>query len=322
MSADPLDVIVLANRDKPEVIAAMGRLRSLLDGKATIVGEYDVASLDQCKANELPEAELALVLGGDGTLLSQARCLIDREITLLGINFGKLGFLAEFSLESLAQHWPRIADRSMPTTDRLVLDVFAYGPDAPKWGYTDTDSDCATDTAGKQLTSMPEPMFQSVAINDAVITAGEPFRMIELEMAIDPSIARAGGVHFAGDGVIVSTPSGSTAYNLASGGPILSPGVEGMCIAAICPQSLAFRPIVLNAQCDIWLTVRRANPGTTLMLDGQTSCQLDLGQQVHIRRHERTIRLMHNPDLSYWSMLAGKMHWAARPRREHLGEGI
>ncbi|HEX7010748.1 MAG TPA: NAD(+)/NADH kinase, partial [Phycisphaeraceae bacterium] len=183
---------------------------------------------------------------------------------------------------------------------RMMIDVAAYPPGAPEWGGNGEP--------------MPQPLFRSVAMNDAVITAGPPYRMIELELAIEPSVSRTSATRFAGDGVIVATPSGSTAYNIAAGGPIVSPGIDGLCVTAICPQSLAFRPIVYSASSDTWVAVHRANAGTTLVIDGQISCRLEVGQQVLIRRHDQSLQLVHNPSLSYWQMLASKMHWAARPR--------
>ena len=95
---------------------------------------------------------------------------------------------------------------------------------------------------------------------------------------------------------------------------IVSPGIDGLCVTAMAPHSLSFRPIVYNANCETWVAVRRANPGTTLVLDGQLSCNLTVGQQVAVRKHATSLLLVQNPELNYWKMLAKKMHWAARPR--------
>jgi NAD+ kinase len=158
-------------------------------------------------------------------------------------------------------------------------------------------------------------VFRSVAMNDAVVTAGPPYRMIELGLVIEPITPSTRATRFAGDGLIISTPSGSTAYNLASGGPIVSPGVDALTVTPICPQSLAFRPIVISAAHDVWLALHSVNTGTTLVIDGQESCSLHADQQVRVSRHPSTVCLIHNPDYNYWSMLAEKMQWAARPRR-------
>ena len=294
-------VIILANRGKPPVTEALCAFRPWLAEHATIVAEPDIVALTQDSAAQLPAADLALVLGGDGTMLALARRLVETGVPLLGINFGKLGFLAEFSLDDVMRHWRRIAAGQCRMTDRLMIHVFVFDVDAPRWGGSD---------------ALPEHKFHRVAMNDAAITAGPPFRMIEMELAIEPETDRTSATTFAGDGVVVSTPSGSTAYNLATGGPIVSPGVEALSVTAICPQSLAFRPIVFGAKCDVWVRVARANAGTTLVIDGQESVKLNTGEQVLIRRHEKALHLVHNPDLNYWMMLARKMRWAATPRRE------
>ncbi|XAL99619.1 NAD(+)/NADH kinase [Phycisphaeraceae bacterium D3-23] len=259
-------------------------------------------------AKALPDADLALILGGDGTVLSQARALVDRGIPMLGINFGKLGFLAEFTIDSVKAHWDAIVAGRCRVSDRIMLQVTVYAEGTPLWG--------GANGGGDEPTRMPEPVFSGLALNDAVINAGEPFRMVEIELIIEPTWSRQSATTFLGDGVVVSTPSGSTAYNLSAGGPIVSPGIDGLCVAPLNPQSLAFRPIVFSGGCDAWMALHRANPGTTLVLDGQVSIRLEVGQQVRVTKHTQTFKLIHNPELSYWSMLANKMHWAARPRRD------
>jgi len=291
-------VLILANHSKEQVRDALGGLRDWLSARATIVGDVDTCQMSPRKAAELPEADLALILGGDGTFLSQARALIDRDVQLLGINFGKLGFLAEFTIDSVKTHWDAIIGGRCRTTDRNMLDIAVFPIDSPRNGYG----------------QMPGPVFTSVAMNDVVVTAGPPYRMIELGLAIEPEAAETRATRFSGDGLIISTPSGSTAYNIAAGGPVVSPGVNALTVTPICPQSLSFRPIVFDAHCDIWLRLHSVNAGTTLVIDGQVSFSLEAGQQVKVVRHPHTVCLIHNPDYNYWSMLAEKMQWAARPR--------
>ena len=294
-------LIILANRDKRMVTEALESFRPWLAERAVVVAEPSIRELDRHLADQLPEADYALVLGGDGTLLAQAREIVDLDIPIVGVNFGKLGFLAEFSLSELKRHWHLLENGEFKVSERMMLSVSVYEPEVPEWGTG--------------LEALPEPGFKCLALNDAVITAGRPFRMVELELAIDPRELRTRATTFSGDGVIVSTPSGSTAYNLAAGGPIVSPGIEAMCITPICPHSLAFRPIVISAASDVWIRAAQANEGTTLVIDGQQSIHLASGEQVHIERHVKRIRLVQNPELNYWKMLAQKMRWAARPRR-------
>jgi NAD+ kinase len=292
-------VIILANRAKLPVTEALSTFRPWLQKRATIVAEPDITALDRAAVNALPAADLAVVLGGDGTILALARRLVDTGVPLLGINFGKLGFLAEFKLEDVHRHWDLIAAGKCRMSHRLMIGVFVFDATAPRWGGEG---------------DLPAHAFHRVAMNDAVVTSGPPFRMIELELAIEPEAARTNATTFSGDGVVVSTASGSTAHSLATGGPIISPSVEALSVTAICPQSLAFRPIVFSADCDVWLRLTRANEGTTLVIDGQESVKLKAGEQILIRRHAPALHLIHNPDLNYWMMLARKMRWAATPR--------
>lgn len=293
-------LIILANHNKPLVTESLGGVRPWLESRAKIVAEPDITRLTPDVAATLPPADLALILGGDGTLLAQARLLADLGIPVLGVNFGKLGFLAEFSLDDLRRHWDLIVSGQCRTSRRMLLDVTVH--EVPSEGCAESPE------------RWPAAKFESIAVNDAVITAGPPFRMIELEITIDPGPRQASAATFTGDGVIVSTPSGSTAYNLAAGGSIVSPDVDAMGITPICPHTLALRPIVVKADAGICLRVHRANEGTTLVIDGQIPQRLQSGEQVFIRRHERALLLVHNPDLSYWEMLARKLHWAVRPR--------
>ncbi|MCC6680595.1 MAG: NAD(+)/NADH kinase [Phycisphaeraceae bacterium] len=282
-------VLILANRSKEPVREAVRRLRPWLEQRAEVVGEVNTAEVTHETAGQLPGADLGLILGGDGTMLHQARMLIERDLPLLGINFGKLGFLAEFSIESFMRHWDCIVEGKCPSSDRLML-------------------------AAEVLEDGDQSLFSAVAMNDVVINAGQPFRLIELGLSIrPPHDAEPTVLH--SDGVVVSTPSGSTAYNLSAGGPIISPGIEGFCITAICPYTLAARPIVAPADCQVLLQLNRANAGTQLVIDGQETYNLMAGQRVLVRRHDRRVRLIHNPDYNYWQMLAHKMRWAAPPQR-------
>jgi len=310
--ADRSRVLLLCNRSKPHVDEALESFVPWLEDHAEVVGNYDTREMTPDMADTLPAADLAIVLGGDGTLLSQARIMVELGVPILGINFGKLGFLAEFSVEDVKKHWQLIASGKSRVSERIMLEVAVYPAGAPQWGgLNGNDAGRADNTPD----AMPEPVFTGTALNDAVINAGPPFRMLEIELIIEPQWSRESATTFAGDGVVISTPSGSTAYNLSAGGPIISPGIDGMCVSALNPQSLAFRPIVFSGQCDAWMVLHRANQGTSLVLDGQASTPLGVGQQVQIKKYAKTLSLNHNPVLSYWSMLAQKMHWAARPRR-------
>jgi len=300
-------ILLLSNRTKPHVEEALVSLRPWLAQRAEVLGDFDTRDVPGMPLANIAKADLAIVLGGDGTLLSQARVMVELGVPILGINFGKLGFLAEFTVEQLQKHWDVIVSGRARVSKRIMLEVAVYPVGAPQWG--------GHNGSNGGPAQMPRPIFTGTAVNDAVIVAGPPYRMVEIELIIEPQWSRKSATTFTGDGMVISTPSGSTAYNLSAGGPIISPGIDGMCVAALNPQSLAFRPIVFSGQCDAWMVLHKANPGTSLVLDGQASTPLAVGQQVQVKKYDKTLSLIHNPDLSYWSMLSQKMHWAARPTR-------
>ncbi len=280
-------VLLIANRNKPAVVEALRTFRPWIEehaGQLTLIDSYDESPIPA------GIADFALVLGGDGTMLGQARKLVDSNLPVVGVNFGKLGFIAPFSIEDVQSRWDDLAAGRFVISHRTMLEAYtADAADGP---------------------------FHSLAMNDCVITAGPPFRMIELELAIHRDGSAASSTVFAGDGVIVSTATGSTAYNLAAGGPIVAPDVDAFVITPICPHTLAFRPIVVNAQDRITLKVHRANPGTTVVVDGQISSPLQAGATLQVTAHPKRLRVVMNPRSGYWNTLAAKMQWAVRPRFE------
>jgi len=230
------------------------------------------------------EADLAVVLGGDGALLSQARRVVDRVLPLVGVNFGRLGFLAAFDWHSLQEQASVVFGPNPPIVEHMVLSAAIH------------------DTGTK-------PGKSDIAINDCVITAGPPFRMIELALHIDGEQ----GPILSGDGVIVSSSVGSTAHNVSAGGPIVHPTLEAMIITPNAAHSLAARPLVLDGQSTLTIDVIRANEGTTLILDGQLTRPLRAGQAVTISKDKRKARFVANPASTYWQVLQQKLHWAALP---------
>lgn len=293
---------IFANRKMVQVNSALKKFLPWLGERAKIVADPDIESVTRENASDLPKADMALVFGGDGTLLAQARKIVDQEVPIIGINFGKLGFLAEFTIDDLKKHWDEVTQLQCPVSQRLLIELSVYDDTVPRWG----------NGTWKEF----KPILRTVALNDVVVMAGPPFRMIDLDLAIDPKVHGSHTTQFTADGVIVSTPSGSTAYNLSAGGPIISPGIDAIGITPLCPHSLAFRPIIVNAESNIWFHLMRVNEGTTLVIDGQDSISIKAGQQILVRGYEHSLKLVQNPDITYWQMLAKKLNWAARPRRK------
>lgn len=288
-----MKIVVVANCSKPIVRQAVDELVPWMSQRCNVVSVDMDSDVDLTQI----DAEVILIFGGDGTLLSTARRLHGRQIPMMGVNFGRLGFLASFTPGQFKEHFERLVAKKLPTTSRLVLEASVVD------GAVKCDLSDMADVIAKRK-------FVATTLNDAVITAGPPFRMIELLVgpATDP------GVRFLGDGMIVSTPSGSTAYSMSAGGPILSPTIEAICMTPICPQSLSFRPIVISSQNKLLMTARRVNEGTTLVCDGQERTILKAGDHIIVQRALKDVLLIENPDAREWRTLAEKLNWAASPQ--------
>lgn len=285
-------LFIVANTAKPAVAEALERLRPWLAQRVELTGVEANGRNDLSRV----EADLVLILGGDGTLLSVARRLCGRQVPLMGVNFGRLGFLSSFTPDNFQAHLERHLRQPLPVRPRMMLEASVL-PAGVKCDPADCD----------RLRS--DRRFVATALNDAVVTAGPPFHMIELEISADSEA----GVRYFGDGVIVSTSSGSTAYNVSAGGPIISPNVDAFCITPICPHSLSFRPVVISSRSTVAITGVRVNPGTTLFCDGQASTQLAAGEKVIVQRSEHDLLLIEDPDARQWRSLAEKLNWAAGP---------
>ena len=275
-----MKALLIVNREKPEAGRTADAIRAVIARHAESL---------ELAASEDPLApgtlfDIAVVVGGDGTLIAQTRRLLEHGKPIVGVNAGRLGFLAEFDAADLERHAALIFGAKPPLRERMLLAVeIAHAGGSREFG---------------------------TAINDAVITAGSPHRMIEMSLKVDADDA---GVDIIGDGVIIATPTGSTAYSASAGGPIVHPDVGGVTITPICAQSLAFRPVVVRSTDDIALVMRRVNEGTCVVLDGQLQLALGRGDTLRARQHERKALFVANPSNRYWDALRSKMRWAAPP---------
>ncbi|MHC4741127.1 MAG: NAD(+)/NADH kinase [Planctomycetota bacterium] len=289
-------LVIFGDPKKGPVAKAIDEFTAFAKNKAKILAVYNIdrnkegpgGTPQQKDAREqasiLKESDYALVFGGDGSIISTGRNLSGASLPVIGVNLGKLGFLAEFNVTELEEHFDQIISGDVLIEKRMVLG-------------------CHVLTGGSE-------QFNSSAINDVFITAGPPSRMIELNISVDGQLL-AGCVS---DGLIVSTPTGSTAYNLSAGGPIVSPKVEAIVITAICPHSLSFRPIVINANSTVEVVGVRLNEGTTVSIDGQVSRALSEKDVVRIAREDGDFLIVNNPLRSRWDTLATKLSWAEKPK--------
>lgn len=285
----PRSTLLLVNADKPEAREAAAEVRALIARHGKLAAELPAD--DSPLPEEARTADLVVVLGGDGTLLGQSRRCLEMDVPVLGVNFGRVGFMAEFDLAALSSQAAHLFGRGQ-------LRTHSYGLIEAEL----TNGEGESERLG-------------LAINEVVITAGPPYRMLQLDLTINGRV----GPILNGDGLIVSTPLGSTAYNLSAGGPIVSPMVDVWAITPIAAFSLSFRPIVMTAHGRLEVYLSRANgeesgEGSTIVIDGQVQRRVRTGDRVVLTRHGREIRFVSNSAADYWSRLIGKLGWAAPPR--------
>jgi NAD+ kinase len=224
--------------------------------------------------------DLAIVVGGDGTLLTAARSLADAGIPIVGVNLGRLGFLVDVLPQTMTQRLEEILSGAYVEDQRLLVEAEVR-------------------REGELLQSSP-------ALNDVVMRIKNIVRMIEFETWINGefvNIQRA-------DGVVVSTPTGSTAYALSGGGPILHPELDALLLMPICPHTLSSRPIVVNADNEIDLVIcNNVRETGQVVSDGQNNIDVVAGDSIRIRRREKPIRLLHPANYDYYHILREKLHW-------------
>ncbi len=229
--------------------------------------------------------DLIIIVGGDGTLLHAARELAPADVPLLGINLGRLGFLVDISPDHMEAHLDHILAGEYHADARAMLDV-----------ATDGTRGCA--------------------VNDIVVHKWNSVRMIELETWIDGQFVNAQR----SDGVIVSTPTGSTAYALSGGGPLVHPGLDALLLVPICPHALSNRPLVIGGDSEIELRIRDyEHEQVRLTCDGQINLPLAEGQAIHIRRSEHRLRLLHPCGYDHFNILRAKLGWASQGRADSAG---
>ncbi len=235
----------------------------------------------------LPLADIAIALGGDGTMLRTARYLAPHAVPLFGINSGGLGFLSGSDASDLRRNLQVVLDGGFELEERWMIVVEVYRGDKKTFG-------------------------PHIALNDCVIRCGDQARAITLK-AYSADLFLA---NYFGDGLIVSTPTGSTAYALAAGGPVVDPRLNALLVAPICPHTLTQRPLIIPAEHPLSVRLAQRNvherPMALMSLDGQLGCSLKLGQEVRMRRYEKPFRLLLNPKRSYFEILRRKLKWGER----------
>ena len=285
---------IIAKKNKPETITIAGDLAEWLrTKKVEVYIEEEMGKLlsqtrsqhywKSIKREEIStDIEMIVVLGGDGTLLSVARQVWNKNIPILGVNLGGLGFLTEITLNELYPVLEKVLRNDFEINEREVLNAGVI-------------------RNGKRI-------VEFIVLNDAVINKGALARIIDLETTINGEYLST----FRSDGLIISTPTGSTAYNLSAGGPIVYPSLHTIIITPICPHTLTIRPIIIPDDVKIRALLKSRDEEVTLTLDGQQGFGLEFEDVVEVGKAEGHILLIKSPYRQYFELLREKLKWGER----------
>ena len=256
-------------------IASIGKPHE--EAKRVDAENYNIDAVEAEKFQS--EADLIVVLGGDGTMISTARLIGNREVLVLGINYGSLGYLTEFRIEEMFAALEEILAGNYEIDRRVMLE--------------------AEHRRGEEL------LGKGRVLNDVVINKAALARIIEIEVNLNGLFVN----DFRADGLIVATPTGSTAYNLSAGGPIVYPSMNAVVLTPICPFTLTNRPIVVPDGAEINLRLKNQSDGVALTLDGQIGYSMKAGDSVSIRKSPTTFNLVQPPNRNYFDVLRNKLKW-------------
>ncbi|HXM51291.1 MAG TPA: NAD(+)/NADH kinase [Pyrinomonadaceae bacterium] len=282
---------VVVKPHEPDALDTLCRLTEWLNQKGIqLVGQAEIAheQIEQrtgCAVKIVPDDQLAssvdliLVLGGDGTMIATARMIGDAEVPVIGVNYGGLGYLAEFPIEELFAALDSILSGQYKVQRRVMLAIELW--------------------RGEEL------ITRNRVLNDVVVNKSALARIIEIEAYLDSQFVNL----FRADGLIVATPTGSTAYNLSAGGPVLYPSMNAVVITPICPFTLSNRPIVVPDESVIEVRLITDNEEVALTLDGQVGFPLKARDRIVIRKSRTTFNLVQPPNRNYFDVLRDKLRW-------------
>jgi NAD+ kinase len=289
MPEPPVRILIVAPPAAPRVEAARRKLIALLESRS---GLHLVGVVEQEPGSDgAPAADLAVVLGGDGAILRACRWFGVRQIPILGVNLGRLGFLADLSPEEFEQRIDCLERRKFHIVPHLMYEC--------RHARADGGADS-----------------HWLGLNEVAVLAGASLAMIDVELAIDDEPVTT----YSGDGLIISTPVGSTAHSLSAGGPILRQNLSAFVITPVCPHTLTNRPLVDDADCTYTLRVPRAPEGVTLVIDGQIKEPLAPGDTVTVRKADVTFQLARLSGHSYYRTLHRKLGWGGQPHYQNNRE--
>jgi NAD+ kinase len=282
-------VAVISKPGKPELAQLLPRLQKQLAGSGYRLlvdreSSLHLQNVETCERSELAgcDPEFVIVLGGDGTLLAAARAVAQTHIPILAVNLGSLGFLTEVRVEELEAAVDAVVHGRCAREARTLLAC---------------DHIRREDVLGRYL-----------ALNDVVITKGAIARLLTVEVRVDHEFV----ADYSADGVIISTPTGSTAYSLAAGGPVLVPSVDAFIVTPVSPHALTHRPLVVRDSSEISLLVKGSAEEAVLTIDGQTPVHIIEGDKIVCRKSSSRIELLRLPGRTFFEVLREKLKWGAR----------
>ncbi len=295
-------MFILGNGGSPRIQTAADRILQIVGDRAEVI----VTDLGNKRDLSRLDADLAIVLGGDGAILRAARQLGYRQVPVFGVNLGKLGFLTEVGPKDFPASFDRLLAGDYQIVDHLMFEcVLEPNGSATKARRgSKTTSKPATDKSKRR---------QFLGLNEVVIQTGPPYQMLDIDLFVDGEQVTT----YSADGLIVATPVGSTAHSLAAGGPIVRQDLHTFVISPICPHTLTNRPIVDSADKTYQLVVHQS--GSTLVVDGQIQIALGGGDRVTVRAAPVAFRLVTLPGHSYYRRLRDKLSWGGQPVYQQEG---
>ncbi|HUT87956.1 MAG TPA: NAD(+)/NADH kinase [Thermoguttaceae bacterium] len=275
-------VILLGPGQIPDVLREAERLRPLIERHAQIAladftGRADLSGV---------EADAAIVLGGDGSILRAARQMGHRQLPVIAVNLGRLGFLADLAPEELIDLLEHHSLEDLPVVEHLMFQC--------------------------RVTRAREVLGERIGLNEVAVQAGPPFAMMDVDLYVDSELVTT----YSCDGLIVSTPVGSTAHSLSAGGPILRKDLQAFVISPISPHTLTNRPVVDSADRVYEMVISDAREQTPVMLDGRVLCTVVPGDRVRVQRADVQFKLVAAPGHSYYHTLREKLGWGGRLRKD------
>ena len=270
----PPRVVILGVPDRARVRNELERVRPAIAQHAQIVAEDLTFEYDFSQS----EQDLVIVLGGDGSILQSARLMGPMQTPVLGINCGRLGFLAALTPDDFLNAWPNVCQGKYDVVDHLMLRT--------------------------TLIRKGEVIGEQLALNEAAVLGGPPYSILDIDLYADGNLA----TRYRCDGLIIATPVGSTAHNLSAGGPILRRTLQAIVISPISPHTLTYRPLVDSADTVLELTVTEPNESTSIVVDGRVLSQLLPGDRIRIERAEQAFQMLSVPGNDYRA-LREKLGW-------------